>query len=46
MYAESMNAIFMETSAKTAHNIINLFREICKCVCVKINIFLLEILTT
>jgi len=28
-YAESMNAIFMETSAKTAHNIINLFREIC-----------------
>jgi len=28
-YADSMNAIFMETSAKTAHNIINLFREIC-----------------
>lgn len=28
-YAESMNAIFMETSAKTAFNIINLFREIC-----------------
>lgn len=28
-YADSMNAIFIETSAKTAVNIVHLFREIC-----------------